>query len=449
MANIGAIAGMLAQSGANIGQAIGAPVQRLGQNIGGMLSQRAEDRRTGQKEAEAKALLEQYRDNPAQLRAIAQEYAIKQDPLAKVFADAAQISRAKREREMAGLDASRGFAKERAGVARERVDAMGDDLKLMQMRKNVALAAESLGSPEIAKQARNAIDKEELTELRKQITKEQISRTSKQTPQARRALASAAGILPSQFASLNITGISDSEFDALISGQKGDVKAWQNTSGEIKTYRQNDFGMVFDAEQNKWVEPSELGLQQAPPSVQKVENIASSMGPELAKAGVKAFSELHTKASDAQIMINNIEDSLPLLDTAITGIGADARLFLSRVAVFLGDDPSSVVDTELYVAQAAPRVAAQIKALGSGTGLSDADREFTEKAVGGNIAMNAESLRRLLNILKNSSKGTIDQFYKVKSSIRGSLSEGDKSGVDFFQLPAATTATKTVNWSDL
>ena len=90
MANIGAIAGMLAQSGANIGQAIGAPVQRLGQNIGGMLSERAEDRRTGQKEAEAKALLEQYRDNPDQLTAIAQEYAIKKDPLAKVFASAAQ-----------------------------------------------------------------------------------------------------------------------------------------------------------------------------------------------------------------------------------------------------------------------------------------------------------------------------------------------------------------------
>jgi len=433
------------QAGMLTGQAIANVSEGFAEIPGQIIAQRKEEER----KKEAMMLLEKYSDNPAELRNIAQQYGIRKDPLAAVFANAAQTSRAKREREMAGLDASRAFAKERAGAAGERVDAMGDDLKLMQMRKNVALAAESLGSPEIAKQARNAVDMEELIDLRKEVTKEQISRTSKQTPQARRALASAAGILPSQFASLNITKISDSEFDALISGQKGDVKAWQNTSGQIKTYRQNDFGMVFDTEQNKWTDPSELGLQQAPPSVQKVENIASSMGPELAKAGVKAFSELHTKASDAQIMINNIEDSLPLLDTAITGIGADARLFLGRVAVFLGDDPSSVVDTELYVAQAAPRVAAQIKALGSGTGLSDADREFTEKAVGGNIAMNAESLRRLLNILKNSSKGTIDQFYKVKSSIRGSLSEADKSGVDFFQLPAATTATKTANWSDL
>ena len=83
MANMSAVAGMLAQSGQNIGQVIGAPIQQLGQNVGGMLSQRAKDRRTSQKEAEARALLEQYGENPDKLRAIAQEYAIKKDPLAK------------------------------------------------------------------------------------------------------------------------------------------------------------------------------------------------------------------------------------------------------------------------------------------------------------------------------------------------------------------------------
>jgi hypothetical protein len=156
MANMGTIAGMLAQSGANIGQAIGAPVQRFGQNIGGMLSQRAEDRRTGEKEAEAKALIEQYRDNPAQLMAIAQEYAIKQDPLAQVFASAAQTSRAKREREMAGLDASRAFAKERAGAARERVDAMGAELERTRLEQNAIKKARATGDENIVSALRNS-----------------------------------------------------------------------------------------------------------------------------------------------------------------------------------------------------------------------------------------------------------------------------------------------------
>lgn len=156
MANMGAIAGMLAQSGANIGQAIGAPVQRLGQNIGGMLSQRAEDRRTGEKEAEAKALIEQYKDNPAQLRAIAQEYAIKQDPLAQVFASAAQTSRAKREREMAGMEASRGFAKERAKAARASVDAAGTELERTRLEQNAIKKARATGDENIIEGLRGA-----------------------------------------------------------------------------------------------------------------------------------------------------------------------------------------------------------------------------------------------------------------------------------------------------
>lgn len=156
MANMGAIAGMLAQSGANIGQAIGAPVQRLGQNIGGMLSQRAEDRRTGQKEAEAKALLEQYKDNPAQLRDIAQEYAIKQDPLAQVFASAAKAASATASKRVAAMDASRAAADSRSEAVGTRVDAMGTELERTRLEQNAIKKARATGDENIIEGLRGA-----------------------------------------------------------------------------------------------------------------------------------------------------------------------------------------------------------------------------------------------------------------------------------------------------
>ena len=95
MANMGAIAGMLAQSGANIGQAIGAPVQRLGQNIGGMLSQRAEDRRKAEELEEARKIINQYTTagniNPGMLDQMAQEANVAgKDYLADVFSKGAK-----------------------------------------------------------------------------------------------------------------------------------------------------------------------------------------------------------------------------------------------------------------------------------------------------------------------------------------------------------------------
>ena len=153
---MGAIAGMLAQSGANIGQAIGSPVQRLGQNIGGMLSQRAEDRRTGDKEAEARALLEQYKDNPAQLRAIAQEYAIKQDPLAQVFASAAKAASETASKRVAAMDASRAAADSRSEAVGTRVDAMGTELERTRLEQNAIKKARATGDENIVSALRNS-----------------------------------------------------------------------------------------------------------------------------------------------------------------------------------------------------------------------------------------------------------------------------------------------------
>ena len=96
MANMSAIASMLAQSGQNIGQQIGAPVASFGQGIGGMLTARREKQQEQALAQEAQKQLQQYANDPAQLNALGQKYATEgNDALSKVFFDAAKMAVAK------------------------------------------------------------------------------------------------------------------------------------------------------------------------------------------------------------------------------------------------------------------------------------------------------------------------------------------------------------------
>lgn len=96
MANISGIAGMLAQTGANIGQQIGAPVAGVGQNIGGMLAGRADRKRQQATAQEVQQLLKQNANNPAQLNSLGQKYASEgNNDMAKLFYDAAKAKTGK------------------------------------------------------------------------------------------------------------------------------------------------------------------------------------------------------------------------------------------------------------------------------------------------------------------------------------------------------------------
>jgi len=117
MANMSGIASMLAQSGANIGQQIGAPISAFGQGLGGMLTARKEKQREEAAAQEAQALLQQYANNPAQLNAIGQKYATEgNDALSKLFLDAAKMAT---QKQVAGLEQAGAEATRRAEGARE------------------------------------------------------------------------------------------------------------------------------------------------------------------------------------------------------------------------------------------------------------------------------------------------------------------------------------------
>ena len=453
------MANMLARSGMMLGQQIGAPISQFGQNVGGMLSAKIQTDKKQEEAAAVQSLLQQNKDNPAQLTALYQKYASEgKTDLANLFKQAADAAVKKSTANVANMDASRRAADERAKLIGAKVDAMGADLQLMQMQKNVAQSAESLGLPGIAKEARNAIDMETLKEISKQLRDETIKKAPGQTPQIRRSLAKAAGITMKQFADLGLSSVSDEEFKAVVDGQKGKAKAWMSDDG-ISVYRENDYGMVYDDKQGKWVEPSDLGLKQAPPSVQRVETIASGMADELAKAGAKGFADLAEGAQKSYASLNTINRSLPKIDEMFTGALGQVKLNVAKAASAFGvdiADPNTIANTEVYIAESATRVADYIVNLGAGTGLSDKDKEYAEKVVGGSITADAESLKRLLKILKENAETKIESYNKVYKKVETSLGDNASSVLAFypsvFSLPTTESAVSTggaVMWDQL
>ena len=73
-------------------------------------------------------------------------------------------------------------------------------------------------------------------------------------------------------------------------------------------------------------------------------------------------------------------------------------------------DFTDVARTQEYIGNSVNLVGQVIKQFGAGTGLSDADREFAEKAAAGDITMDRAALQRLVSIAKKVSEFKINLY---------------------------------------
>ena len=131
------------------------------------------------------------------------------------------------------------------------------------------------------------------------------------------------------------------------------------------------------------------------------------------------------KAPDLAARSNRI---MQMLNTgAITGAGADFRLQFDKALALAGvTDGSKAANTETLAASMAENTLDAIKAsgLGSGSGFSNADREFLEKAKGGKITMERESLSRLAELQHKAAVGAATNWNARVKQIPGSALEG-------------------------
>ena len=128
-------------------------------------------------------------------------------------------------------------------------------------------------------------------------------------------------------------------------------------------------------------------------------------------------------AKDAAAMISTINTGRELLDSGvITGFGADfltsAGQALKRVGIQYNND--AIANTQAYVSALAVNVGKVIKQFGSGTGLSDADREYAQKIVGGSVNLDEGALRRILDINEKAARNLIKNYNKKAAQIQSS-----------------------------
>lgn len=308
---------------------------------------------------------------------------------------------------------------------------------LVKRQVSLANTAQTLGFPDLAERVVKIKDPDELKEIAKEIRKLEVARLPTSTPAVRRKLAEAAGISPQEFIDMNLSKEPDKVFAEIIAGEKGKLEPFI-LDGKVVHARVNDFGVpkVYDDKQGKWVIASDLGLIEAPPQVQKIENIASGMADELAKIGAKNFAEAYEGAKKSAAALSTINRGLPRLDDMFTGAGAELFLNVARYGRALGvpdmGNPNAINATETYIADSGQRVADYITNLGAGTGLSDADREYAKSIVGGNITVDKESLKRLLGTLKKYAEYNIQQYKDTRERIRGKLGSANEGALSFF-----------------
>ena len=211
-----------------------------------------------------------------------------------------------------------------------------EEAALNARRNAIAASAEANGYTEIAKRARLATNHTTLDAISKDLRGVEAQIKENMPAAVRMSLAKTAGITPAQFKELGLATVSDDAFNKYIGGLEGDLKPWMHSSGNIQVYRESKFGTVWDEASQSFVNPGDLGLKEAPPSVQKVENIAQGLQEKLTDLGAENFKELSTQAVQSRESVMSIDRVLPTLDNMYTGTLADIRLKTAKLFNQLG-----------------------------------------------------------------------------------------------------------------
>lgn len=135
----------------------------------------------------------------------------------------------------------------------------------------------------------------------------------------------------------------------------------------------------------------------------------------------KIFDETKARAEAARAAYSGLtalNEAATALPGSITGAAANERLGLQKIASLFGvGDTASIVNTETFRAAIAPQVAAMLKATVGSTQISNADREFAEKAAGGSITLDGGSIGRLINIMRAANTATVRKFNEDLNTI--------------------------------
>jgi hypothetical protein len=138
---------------------------------------------------------------------------------------------------------------------------------------------------------------------------------------------------------------------------------------------------------------------------------------------VKRVADSKDSADKAILAYTSVRNARAGLDSGeiITGFGANQRLDWAKLNKFFGlaDRGNDIANTEVFRSSMAPAVASMLKATVGTTQISNTDRQFAERAAGGDITLDTNTMKRLLEIshrlsLETMAKHqyTMDAIYK-------------------------------------
>ena len=321
-------------------------------------------------------------------------------------------------------------------AARTLQGQVDEQASLVAFQEKVASAAENAGLTDQAATARATQDMDELRAISNDIRDFTIEQLPLDNPGVIKARLSMAGFTPAQITALG--DVSAEEADALLKGRTGKLEAWQDTEGNIRAVNVNDFGLVYDEQTNKYVRASQLGLVRKAPQVQEVIDKGGEVGVKaMAEANVENFVDFNKKAQDARDMIELIDRQTARLEGGMpTGLLAETELNLRRFGELIGlpYDPA-ITNAQEFVSEAGKIVADQIKDFGSGTGLSDADREYAKLIAAADITTQQEALFNLLKIRRRAMVETVEKFNKVRSATARRVGEQNMTSFPAITMP--------------
>jgi hypothetical protein len=164
-------------------------------------------------------------------------------------------------------------------------------------------------------------------------------------------------------------------------------------------------------------------------------------GEAFSKQVAAADSSMRDAAIAAPDLIERAQRVQQVLATTetITGTGAEFRLQAAKALKLAGlADSDAIENTEALSADLASTTLDAIKAsgLGSGSGFSNADREFLEKAKGGKITLEKGSLLRLAQLAERASQKAIEKWNKRVKEIPDSALAGTGISKEPMAIPA-------------
>jgi hypothetical protein len=272
-----------------------------------------------------------------------------------------------------------------------------------QLRNNAIASAKALGLTATVESLQSGGS---VTEAQKTIYKEQERQmVTRGGRRGKVAVAKAKNASPEIIARIeagDFDEMSDELFINQLEGKKATIKAFRGEDGVIRSRRVDEQGNVYNDKTGKWESPLSLGLSPAPVVTQQL-SAADSITQQLTGQMTGKFLELHEQAGVAQKILKINADSMDVLDKGIvSGFTAPLQLEILRIGKALDILPQDLEDkvaaTELFMISRAKQVLPLIKALGSGTAISDKDREFIEKVVAGDVSLDADTIREVVRI---------------------------------------------------